>query len=362
VPKPKDTLWPSQPRTLIKHHAYQHYVQCWMGKVLQTFPRAAVVDAFAGPGGYSDGLDGSPVVVAKTFLSHSSLGQFKGELHLLCAEQRADRRDELDNRLAALPAHPLLRPKVLPAGAFADRLDELDRLAHSSYSDVPTLWLLDPFDIKSLPFSLVERCLRRRRDEVLITWFADELNRFCELPNMPGVLSEHFGGTSWQEPARVRGEGPRKRALLAAYKARLGELPDVHTGDFSVSSRNETARYTLVFATHSMKGLQCWNPVKWRLDPGGGDHASEQRSIHQGDLFADQPATARLRTALAAKAGTTASFAALMREATKLGFMETHLRIVLDELRDDGLAARELPLESRTPWPTDSVVRFYSGD
>jgi hypothetical protein len=69
-------LWPSQPRTLLKHQVYRQYLHCWMGKICQKFRNSAIVDAFAGPGAYLDGPDGSSVVIAKTFLEHSRLPGF----------------------------------------------------------------------------------------------------------------------------------------------------------------------------------------------------------------------------------------------------------------------------------------------
>ena len=38
--QPTDTLWPSQPQTLLKHQVYRQYLRCW----------------FAGPGAYLDGF------------------------------------------------------------------------------------------------------------------------------------------------------------------------------------------------------------------------------------------------------------------------------------------------------------------
>ncbi|MFJ1608590.1 hypothetical protein ACIOHS_35310 [Streptomyces sp. NPDC088253] len=61
----EQTVWKSDPHTQVKHLVYRHYLQCWMRKFLQTFPEATIVDAFAGPGVYTDGPPGSPIVVAK---------------------------------------------------------------------------------------------------------------------------------------------------------------------------------------------------------------------------------------------------------------------------------------------------------
>jgi three-Cys-motif partner protein len=74
------TVWRSDPHTLVKHLVYRHYLACWMAKILQKFRAATIVDAFAGPGVYEDGPDGSPILIAKAFLEHNAYRRF-GNLH-----------------------------------------------------------------------------------------------------------------------------------------------------------------------------------------------------------------------------------------------------------------------------------------
>src|SRR6266508_6991973 len=105
--QPAGTHWPSEARTLLKHQIYKRYVDCWMGKILQRFPTATIVDAFAGPGSYSDGHDGSSIVIAKAFLAHSGIDRFN-TLRLICNESRPDRRDALAQRVAEMPVAPKL--------------------------------------------------------------------------------------------------------------------------------------------------------------------------------------------------------------------------------------------------------------
>jgi hypothetical protein len=67
-----------------------------------------------------------------------------------------------------------------------------------------------------------------------------------------------------------------------------------------------------------------------------------------------------LRPWLESLAGSAMSFHDLARQALHRGYKETHLRTTLTALAQDGLAIREEPLDySRTPWPTDSKIRFY---
>ena len=353
--QPVETEWPSEPRTLLKHQIYKRYVDCWMGKILQTFPSATIVDAFAGPGRYSDGPDGSPLVIAKAYLNHSGRQRFRA-LRLICNEARADRNEALARRLVALPPDPRLEASVItPASTFEAAVSVAEPRAHPRGDALPTLWLLDPFDIKSVPFDLVTRCLKGARDEILLTWFADEIYRFCEVSSFQVALTAHYGGDHWRQALGVSGEHQRKAAFMRLYREGLEALSGVKTGEFSITSKNETARYSIVLATHSDSGLVCWNPVKWHLDPATGRAASE-RGIGSLPLFDER---SRLGAALANRAGTAASFADLRTEAGRLGFLDRQLRATLDEMREDGRAVRESPLDARTAWPEDCVVRFY---
>src|SRR5712691_2114175 len=134
--QPQSTMWVSQPRTLLKHHVYRQYLHCWMGKICQKFRDAAIVDAFAGPGAYLDGPQGSPIVIAETFLQHSRRPKFN-QLRLICLEKDPSRRDSLKARLDGLPKVPLLGIHVPPAAALLDCVASLRAAAHGNDPSTP---------------------------------------------------------------------------------------------------------------------------------------------------------------------------------------------------------------------------------
>lgn len=357
--QPAETLWNSEPRTLLKHQIYRQYLHCWMGKICQSFRSSVIVDGFAGPGSYRDGPDGSPVVIAKTFLEHSRRARFN-ELRLICLEKRPDRHDLLAGRVAGLPRTPRLDIQVRPAAGLLECFPEIRAAAHGSDSGIPVLWVLDPFDYSSAPFQLMRDCLAGPRDELLVTWFADEIYRFCGDPTKERAIDQHFGTPIWRQARRAVGESARKEELLRVYQESLESLRDVHTGAFSIASKNETARYSLVFATHSDAGMRCFNDMKWRMDPYRGHHVSEKRNLYQVGLFDDMPILTPLRTWLESLAGQALSFDELIRHTVRLGYRETHLRTELSDMAAEGLAVREEPLDyTRTPWPSGSRIRFY---
>jgi hypothetical protein len=158
---------------------------------------------------------------------------------------------------------------------------------------------------------------------------------------------------------RVPADAVCKAELLKIYLESLRSLPGVHAGAFEIASKTETARYALILATHSDAGLECFNQMKWRIDPHLGRQASEKH-IGQPSLFDDEPVLSPLRSWLESLAGTAARFEELALQAGRLGFKETHLRAMLSSLAEDGLAVREVPLDyTRTPWPAGSRIRFY---
>jgi hypothetical protein len=192
---------------------------------------------------------------------------------------------------------------------------------------------------------------------VLVTWFADELYRFATTEPMGQTMTRHYGDRSWQAALAVQGESARKRELLSIYQRRIGSLPRVHTRDFSISGKNETARYSPVFATHSDKGLQCFNPVAWRLDPYAGDHVSDARPLQAG-LFDDTPAMTRLTDWLKAQAGTALPFARSPSGLTSSGSWRGISVPSWMLWRLQGWPCARPPLKARSPWPQNAIVRF----
>ncbi|MFJ6053612.1 three-Cys-motif partner protein TcmP [Streptomyces sp. NPDC092307] len=351
------TVWKSDPHTQVKHLVYRHYLQCWMAKILQKFPEATIVDGFAGPGVYNDGPPGSSIVVAKTFLEHSAHWRFN-RLNLICLEERPDRVDELKRQFALLPRSPQLHISVQPPGTFADEQRRLSVLAHRGRRETPVLWLIDPFDLKSAPFSLIRQCLATPRAEVLFTLFTNELHRFCQRDGFDKTMTAYFGGDHWRDVTNERRAGVRKEAFATAYQQGLRD-EGLFTGSFGIKISNQSARYHLILATHSEAGLKCWAPVTWKLDTYSGQGASAD-TADALSLFDAASVVDRLELALRAHAGTEQRWETLSSEAARLNHMDKHLRQVLDNLAAQGLAFRVDPVRARTAWPEGCTVRFYA--
>ena len=74
-----DVLWALEPATAAKHRLYKRYLDAWWPILLQPrsrdgrlWPRVTYLDAFAGPGRYLGGEEGSPVFALQRLLCHDA--------------------------------------------------------------------------------------------------------------------------------------------------------------------------------------------------------------------------------------------------------------------------------------------------
>lgn len=357
----KKPEYPSDPHTAVKHLIYARYSACWMGKILNVFPKATIVDAYAGAGRYTDGKDGSPVLFAKTLLEHSGLDGFVGKLELVTVELMPARVALLADRLRGLPTHPKLQTTAPIEGDFQDVYPDLS--ARLAKKGGPVLWVLDPYDWANMPFELVEQVLTGgKRDEALLTFFVDPLYRFWGSSAHANAVSRYLGGGQWRGLTLPSREGQAKRDISDHYERQLREaVPGLHTGRFGVAAKNDHPLYDMVFASHSTAGKQCWTSACWRLDRYAGRSSSAKAAI-QFDLLADQQHTTGLLDTLRGYAGTSQTWDALTELTLRMGFQESHLRAALKELAASSEAIREEPVSAKSDWPAGSVVRFYPSD
>src|SRR5580704_5033889 len=83
---PRQTIWPLEPHTRAKHEILKRYLQAWMVILSQgRFPEILYIDGFAGPGEYSGGEVGSPIIALDTALAFRP--PLTSQVHFLFVEQ-----------------------------------------------------------------------------------------------------------------------------------------------------------------------------------------------------------------------------------------------------------------------------------
>jgi len=271
-------LWERQPATAAKHQLYKRYLDAWWPIFLQSsrpdgrlWQRVTYLDAFAGPGRYLGGEEGSPVFVLGRLLGHdrrAAMGLSRERVRLLFLEKDDERHEylcaELERCFGLLDALPIW-PEVhhAEAGIAADSL-----LAKSGAWGYPILAIFDSWGNVNVPLSLIRKIGHNPSSEVIVTFAPNWFSRRHELE--PEQLNVVFGGRQYWEPAdRELRPDERWRVWLATYRDALRRAGFRFQLQFEIMPRTGQPLY-LVYGTNHPKGVQVMKDAMWDVDGNDG--------------------------------------------------------------------------------------------
>ena len=119
------TTWKIEPHTEVKHAILRKYLDAWI-PIVSKFKKANYIDGFSGPGRYSDGEEGSPIIAIKALIEHKLLVNIDAHYKFLFIEEKEDRCDNLRKELSKLkmPTKNKITYSV-ECGKFDDKLNEV---------------------------------------------------------------------------------------------------------------------------------------------------------------------------------------------------------------------------------------------
>jgi three-Cys-motif partner protein len=292
-------LWPLEPATAAKHQLYKRYLDAWWPILLQPSPRngrlrprVTYLDAFAGPGRYEGGEEGSPVFALHRLLGHVAVDRMhlsRERVRLLFMEKRRDRyeflRSELKRHFGVLDDLPVW-PEVRQAEAgmaAEDLLTEAGAWGH------PILAIFDSWGNVNVPLSLIRKVALNTSSEVIVTFGPNWFNRRERLE--PEQLDMVFGGRQhWQPADQESRPDERWRAWLATYREALRRAGFRFQLQFRIVPKTGQPLY-LVYGTGHEKGVQVMKDAMWEVDGIDGMGFQDPRTRGapqpgQGMLFA----------------------------------------------------------------------------
>ena len=191
---PKGTLWPRDDHTEGKHLVLEEYLKAWF-PILMPNGRILFVDGFAGPGEYTDGEEGSPVVAMRVLAEHAAT--IRAEVVFVFIEKQrlniSTWHGESVAPEACLRKHEGPRAERLVRVPHADVLQELD----DQKKRMAALVMMDPFGIKDIPLSVIRGILGNRQCEVYVTFMWEEMNRFLTTTEFEPHMDAMFGTDAW---------------------------------------------------------------------------------------------------------------------------------------------------------------------
>jgi three-Cys-motif partner protein len=351
---PKTTVWALDPHTRAKHQILRRYLDAWT-PILSSgnFPTIAYVDGFAGPGLYSGGEDGSPIIALKAALQYQT--KIKAKLLFLFIEKDADRASKLEELVTALSLPSNFRAKVVGEKTFEQGFQEhlLDFYKKQNRPIPPTFAFIDPFGWTGVPFDLVKEILANPSCEVFINFMFEEINRFIGHPDQDKNFDALFGTGDWRQMDTLVGPKARKQFLHGLYLRQLRSTAGAkYVRSFEMRNDNDVTDYFLFFATNSPKGMAKMKEAMWKVDQSGEFRFSDATNPGQTLLFSPQPDFAALQRAIHGRFTGTETTVAAVEDfvLAETPYRETHYKKqVLAVLERDGKVTPVSPPTARRP-------------
>lgn len=344
---PKTTIWDLPPHTRAKHEILRRYLQAWTPILSHGgFPEFIYIDGFAGPGRYSDGEDGSPVIALKAALSQQPLPSAR--IFFLFVERDPERAQVLKEIIEDIQRPENFRVKVADGETFEAESNRLLNFYRSKGKPLPpTFCFVDPFGWKGAPFSLVSEILKHPSCEVLVNFMYEEINRFLGHPDQPDNFDTFFGTSRWNDC--LQGVAPRRnRCLHDLYASQLHAAGATHVRSFEMRNDIGLTDYYLFYATKSIRGLQKMKEAMWKVDSTGEFTFSDATDPNQLVMFSEpsfELLSRQLQHRFANREVTVKEIEDFV--LTETAFRETHYKKLLADLENGAVLAPMNPKQGR---------------
>jgi three-Cys-motif partner protein len=369
-----DAVWEIEPHTKAKHELLRRYLGAWFPILTSSGwnRRVIFLDGFAGPGIYSNGEPGSPIIALDTLVNHPYFAKLNHtEFVFLFVEAENERFVSLEHEIARFwSGHPGGQPgNVLVRtynATFAEVATDLVSFTRDEKKQLaPMFAFVDPFGWSGVPLALIRDLLAFDKCEVLFNFMYDSVNRFVtdERPGVARHFAELFGTTEAEYRAAESMTGDERKGFLRSLYVQqlrdVGGFRHVRSFELVDVDRGRTAYY-LVFGTRYPKGLEVMKDAMWALDPVTGARFAGLAGAQQM-LFAAEVDIAPLRTAILQRfAGQLVSVDQIEQFVIEdTDYKTTHYKkAVLRDLEDRGIISCESDRKKRLTYPKGTMLRF----
>lgn len=278
---PKSTIWSIEPHTLAKHKILESYLKAWFPILSIANGRLNYIDGFAGPGIYSKGEPGSPIVAINVAKNHTS--PINIDLNFIFIEENTSRIDNLKSEIIKINLPSNFHCQVIH-GEFHKVIDViLGQIEIKSTKLAPTFVFIDPFGFSGIPFTVIEKLLKNTKVEVLITFMVDSINRFIEENTSNPTIISLFG--SDEIVSIIRSAGLNRYQILRSFYQKQLLRNAKFVRYFSMKDSDDRPIYDLFFATNHPLGNVKMKEAMWNVDKEGFYRFSDSTDPNQTFLF-----------------------------------------------------------------------------
>lgn len=287
---PRTTRWPIEPHTQAKHAILARYLKAWLPIMASFNGRILYIDAFAGPGRYSKGEEGSPLIALRSLLDNPLFQSTrrKSEVMFCFIEEDRERACALEEEINELRVERPLPEWVsydVIHGEFAPEVTKiLDEVERKGKVLAPTFAFIDPFGYSGVPLEVITRIARNPSCECLVTFVYESIIRHGGKPET--WIQEHidqlFGTKDWKAVLEAADPQERFTKAVELYRSQLVSRARFrYVRTFSMYDRSNQVEYVLFFGTNSRKGLSEMKQAMWKADPLSGQVFSDRTDAGQ---------------------------------------------------------------------------------
>lgn len=276
--------WERVEHTAAKHDIYSRYLHRWFPIILSddSWKSATYVEGFAGPGVYSGGEDGSPIIAIRAFTEKVSNPAKTARFLFIDDDQRCI--DMLPGQLTrAFPQRPRPKPEMpvsIKLGKCQDILEsELDEMGAWG---TPIIAVLDSWGNSPVPYRLMQRLAENRGSEVVITFKPQHFVRF--VADLGENADDVFGGDRTWRQAGTIDSSQKRQFILDCYRKALNNAGFAYLLDFELIDRRGDSLY-LIFATNHRRGVEKMKDSLWEVDKAFGVGFRDPRDEQLEALF-----------------------------------------------------------------------------
>lgn len=281
MPPAKD--YDMMPHTAAKHAILRRYLECWF-PILGRWHSVAYVDGFAGPGKYSRGEEGSPIIALKAAAARAKA---ENDVHFWFVESSPGVAASLQGEIAgirdSLPGN--LRIHDVVQKDFESGFRDIVARLKSDHGMPPTFAFVDPFGYSDTTMRTFVDFLANPHCEIFFTFMAPSVARFTRMQNERHfeTLNSLFGSDAWKKCDDKDGR-QKIRCLVEAYSEQLSKGVN-YVKIFEMQDKNHYPEYSLVFATNHIKGLEVMKDAMSKVARDFSFSFSDARHPNQRSLF-----------------------------------------------------------------------------
>lgn len=279
--------WVREDHTEAKHEVLRAYFNKWVSIHSEHFAKrrrglVRIYDGFAGPGSYSGGEPGSPLILMRALCTNPNLNArwsaVRYEFDFV--EKNPDRAGMLERTLQSFVAD------MRRDGFWTDRIawsvtsGLYEKNVPPPVQGNAALFLfLDPFGYSHAPMTLTQEVIQQPKSDTLIFIPLSFVNRFARRQGQARALDRFFGTPAW----RTVPDGPgRPAALLELFQDQLRAGGLTWVLPFQLKPEEGGNTYWLVGASSHLSGFASIKEGFWAADPVNGQGFSAPRSPPPG--------------------------------------------------------------------------------